>query len=177
MYHATARPQPGTKVPNLEDRRSPILIQCGIRLPTPPVPYSTMRNQPNTPRVTMDPRPTATRNLTANMGIKFSFSVKHESHLLRDTSPQGQLAWPASLDVPALLGEGWRPSPFREFIVKVHSRCDLSCDYCYMYELTDQSWRDQPRAMSEQTADMAARRIGNTPGAQPAGDHADLARR
>jgi uncharacterized protein len=30
-----------------------------------------------------------------------------------------------------------------EFIVKVHSRCDLSCDYCYMYEMADQSWRDQ----------------------------------
>src|SRR5580692_5031920 len=71
-----------------------------------------------------------------------------------------RLAWPASLDVPGLLEEGWRPSPFREFIVKVHSRCDLSCDYCYMYEMADQSWRDQPRAMSEQTADVTARRIG-----------------
>jgi len=70
------------------------------------------------------------------------------------------LTWPASLDVRALLDEGWRPSPFREFIVKVHSRCDLSCDYCYMYEMADQSWRDQPRAMSGQTADMTARRIG-----------------
>src|ERR1700746_395212 len=59
-----------------------------------------------------------------------------------------RLAWPAGLYVPALLEEGWRPSPFREFIVKVHSRCDLSCDYCYMYEMADQSWRDQPRAMS-----------------------------
>ncbi len=69
-------------------------------------------------------------------------------------------SWPALLDVRALLEDGWRPSPFREFIVKVHSRCDLSCDYCYMYEMADQSWRDQPRAMSEQTADMTARRIG-----------------
>ena len=64
------------------------------------------------------------------------------------------------IDVPALRGEGWRPYPFREFIVKVHSRCDLSCDYCYMYEMADQSWRDQPRTMSEETADMTARRIG-----------------
>lgn len=70
------------------------------------------------------------------------------------------LEWPASLDVSALLDEGWRPSPFREFIVKVHSRCDLSCDYCYMYEMADQSWRDQPRAMSPETAESAARRIG-----------------
>jgi uncharacterized protein len=34
---------------------------------------------------------------------------------------------------------GWRPVPFREFIVKVHSRCDLACDYCYMYEMADRS--------------------------------------
>src|ERR1700721_2969082 len=73
-----------------------------------------------------------------------------------------RLAWPAGLDVHALLGEGWRPSPFREFIVKVHSRCDLACDYCYMYEMADQSWRDQPRAMSEETADAPAHRTGDT---------------
>jgi uncharacterized protein len=54
----------------------------------------------------------------------------------------------------------WRPTPFREFIVKVHSRCDLSCDYCYMYESADQSWRDQPRAMSPEIAELTARRIG-----------------
>jgi uncharacterized protein len=70
------------------------------------------------------------------------------------------LDWPASLDVPSLLAEGWQPVPFREFIVKVHSRCDLSCDYCYMYEMADQSWRKQPRVMSSGTADLTARRIG-----------------
>jgi len=30
----------------------------------------------------------------------------------------------------------------REFIAKVHSRCDLARDYCYIYEMADQSWRD-----------------------------------
>src|SRR5437660_977702 len=68
--------------------------------------------------------------------------------------------WPAGLDVQALLSGGWSPSPFREFIVKVHSRCDLSCDYCYMYEMADQSWRDQPRRMSVDIAECAAWRIG-----------------
>jgi uncharacterized protein len=70
------------------------------------------------------------------------------------------LEWPSGLDVPALLADGWNPLPFREFIVKVHSRCDLSCDYCYMYEMADQSWREQPRVMSAETADLTARRIG-----------------
>jgi uncharacterized protein len=67
--------------------------------------------------------------------------------------------WPDTLDVRALLGQGWRPTPFREFILKVHSRCNLSCDYCYMYEMADQSWRRQPRKMAKQTVDHVAGRI------------------
>lgn len=68
--------------------------------------------------------------------------------------------WPFTLDVPALVAEGWQPVPFREFIVKVHSRCDLSCDYCYMYEMADQSWRDQPTRMSADIMEATALRIG-----------------
>src|SRR6202035_2167182 len=68
--------------------------------------------------------------------------------------------WPATLDVPALMADGWNPVPFREFIVKIHSRCDLACDYCYMYEMADQSWRDQPRRMSHEIAERTAMRIG-----------------
>ena len=48
------------------------------------------------------------------------------------------LEWPASLDVTSLLAAGWQPLPLREFIIKAHSRCDLACDYCYMYEMADQ---------------------------------------
>jgi uncharacterized protein len=70
------------------------------------------------------------------------------------------LEWPASLDVAALRASGWSPFPFKEFIVKVHSRCDLACDYCYVYEMADQSWRDRPRAMSVETAELTAQRIG-----------------
>jgi uncharacterized protein len=70
------------------------------------------------------------------------------------------LEWPSTLDVPELIANGWRPFPFREFIVKIHSRCDLSCDYCYMYEMADQSWRDQPRRMPVDIAERAASRIG-----------------
>jgi len=68
--------------------------------------------------------------------------------------------WPATLDVAALRAEGWNPIPFREFIVKIHSRCELACDYCYMYEMADQSWREQPRRMSRETAATTAKRIG-----------------
>lgn len=70
------------------------------------------------------------------------------------------LEWPFTLDVQALVADGWQPFPFREFIVKIHSRCDLKCDYCYMYEMADQTWHDRPRRMSDAIAEKTAVRIG-----------------
>ncbi|WP_344899698.1 FxsB family cyclophane-forming radical SAM/SPASM peptide maturase [Actinomadura meridiana] len=58
-----------------------------------------------------------------------------------------------------LLEHGWRPTPIRDFILKVHSRCNLACDYCYMYEMADQGWRRQPRRMSRQVVGRVAERI------------------
>jgi sulfatase maturation enzyme AslB (radical SAM superfamily) len=58
------------------------------------------------------------------------------------------------------LVDGWYPLPFREFIVKIHSRCDLSCDYCYMSEMANQSWREQLRVASDEVAELIARGIG-----------------
>ena len=74
--------------------------------------------------------------------------------------PKPGLEWPLTLDVPALMASGWQPIPFRQFVVKIHSRCDLACDYCYMYEMADQSWRGRPRRMSAEIAESAAMRIG-----------------
>lgn len=68
--------------------------------------------------------------------------------------------WPGTLDLTALRAEGWRPTPFRQFILKIHSRCNLACDYCYVYEMADQGWREQPRRMSREVVDATARRIG-----------------
>lgn len=50
--------------------------------------------------------------------------------------------------------------PFRQFVLKVHSRCDLACDHCYVYEHADQSWRGQPPTMSVETMAHLATRIG-----------------
>jgi uncharacterized protein len=58
------------------------------------------------------------------------------------------------------MAAGWKPIPFCEFVVKIHSRCDLACDYCYMYEMADQSWRDRPRRMSGEIAQRTVARIG-----------------
>ncbi|WP_083418358.1 cyclophane-forming radical SAM/SPASM peptide maturase YhhB [Pseudofrankia sp. BMG5.36] len=44
-------------------------------------------------------------------------------------------------------------------LVKVASRCNLACDYCYIYEHADQSWRHQPRLISYETTDLLARRL------------------
>ena len=63
------------------------------------------------------------------------------------------LEWPFTLDIPGLMAGGWRPIPFREFVVKVHSRCDLACDYCYMYEIADETWRARPGRMSVASAE------------------------
>jgi uncharacterized protein len=62
-------------------------------------------------------------------------------------------------NLDALRSGGWRPTPFTEFILKIHSRCDLSCRYCYVYEMADNSWRAQPKRMSKETIDHIAARI------------------
>ncbi|WP_344837861.1 FxsB family cyclophane-forming radical SAM/SPASM peptide maturase [Actinocorallia longicatena] len=76
---------------------------------------------------------------------------------LTTTGPNDE--WPTGLDVGELRRSGWNPIAFRVFVVKIHSRCDLACRYCYMYTLADQSWADKPARMSPETAAWTARRI------------------
>lgn len=53
-----------------------------------------------------------------------------------------------------------RPAvPLRQFVLKVHSRCDLACDHCYVYQSADQSWRGRPMAMSDEAIAWTAQRI------------------
>ncbi|WP_051712510.1 FxsB family cyclophane-forming radical SAM/SPASM peptide maturase [Spirillospora albida] len=75
------------------------------------------------------------------------------------TEPGAEVEWPLDLDVRALLEGGWRPTPFQQFVLKIHSRCNLSCAYCYMYEMADQGWQRQPRRMARPTIARVARRI------------------
>ncbi|UUU37229.1 radical SAM/SPASM protein FxsB, inactivated metallohydrolase extension form [Streptomyces sp. CA-210063] len=49
--------------------------------------------------------------------------------------------------------------PIQELILKIHSRCDLACDHCYVYEHADQSWRGRPPFIAEETLRQAARRL------------------
>ncbi|HEX2745877.1 MAG TPA: radical SAM protein, partial [Streptosporangiaceae bacterium] len=65
-----------------------------------------------------------------------------------DAGEAASQEWPTSLDVGLLRSRGWQPTPFRQFVIKMHSRCNLACDYCYMYTMADQSWRSLPAKMS-----------------------------
>ncbi|MFC0532767.1 FxsB family cyclophane-forming radical SAM/SPASM peptide maturase [Phytohabitans kaempferiae] len=47
----------------------------------------------------------------------------------------------------------------RHYVLKVHGRCDLACDHCYVYEHADQTWRTKPRAITPETVQAAAKRI------------------
>jgi uncharacterized protein len=62
----------------------------------------------------------------------------------------------SSLDI---VPPSWRPQPFRQFILKIHSRCDLACDHCYVYTMADQRWSTRPRVMSVETVRQTAMRI------------------
>jgi uncharacterized protein len=56
-----------------------------------------------------------------------------------------------------------QPVPLRvqEAILKVASRCNLNCSYCYVYNKGDESWRDQPRVMSRDVVDALMIRVRN----------------
>jgi uncharacterized protein len=49
--------------------------------------------------------------------------------------------------------------PFTTFVVKVASRCNLNCSYCYMYNLADRTYLGQPATMTPAVAEAMAERI------------------
>jgi uncharacterized protein len=67
--------------------------------------------------------------------------------------------WPAADDVESATARGFRPRPFREFVFKIHQRCNLACDYCYVYTMGDTSWRTRPAVMPAEVLRVAAARV------------------
>ncbi|MDT0568025.1 FxsB family cyclophane-forming radical SAM/SPASM peptide maturase [Streptomyces sp. DSM 3412] len=55
--------------------------------------------------------------------------------------------------------------PLRQFVLKMHSRCDLACDHCYVYEHADQSWSRRPVVVSDEVLRATAERIAEHAGA------------
>jgi uncharacterized protein len=45
-------------------------------------------------------------------------------------------------------------------LLKVASRCNLDCGYCYVYHMGDQGWREQPKLMSAAVLERVADRLG-----------------
>ena len=52
-----------------------------------------------------------------------------------------------------------RGKTISQYVLKVHSRCDLACDHCYVYEHADQSWRHRPICIEPVVTRKAAARI------------------
>ncbi|MBO4140191.1 FxsB family radical SAM/SPASM domain protein [Micromonospora tulbaghiae] len=63
--------------------------------------------------------------------------------------------------------------PLRTFILKVVNRCNINCDYCYVFNGPDQSWRGLPVRMSVEVAHAVARRIAEHATAHDL-DHLDV---
>lgn len=55
--------------------------------------------------------------------------------------------------------EGCKATDLTEFVLKVSSRCNIDCSYCYMYKFGDGEYLRQPKIMSAQTARLFASRL------------------
>jgi len=44
-------------------------------------------------------------------------------------------------------------------LLKVASRCNINCGYCYVYNMGDASWANMPKSMSVQTVSAVARAL------------------
>ncbi len=49
--------------------------------------------------------------------------------------------------------------PINTYVIKVASRCNINCTYCYMYNLEDSSYLKQPKFMSLETMEVLCRKI------------------
>ena len=49
--------------------------------------------------------------------------------------------------------------PILELVVKIASRCNLNCSYCYEYNMGDDSWKKAAKFMSDETAELLGKRI------------------
>jgi uncharacterized protein len=45
-------------------------------------------------------------------------------------------------------------------LVKLASRCNLDCDYCYVYRMSDDGWREQPKKITIKTISAVAHQLG-----------------
>ncbi|MFD4736326.1 FxsB family cyclophane-forming radical SAM/SPASM peptide maturase [Streptomyces virginiae] len=119
---------------------------------TDPAPSDTAPTAPSDAAPHPDPPagPGPHAGLGPRVDVAVAQQVRHARHA----------PWPYTrLDVAAARAAGHRPHPIRQFVLKTRSRCNLACTYCYVYEMADQGWREQPPAMTPATIARAAQRI------------------
>ncbi|MFD4600915.1 radical SAM/SPASM protein FxsB, inactivated metallohydrolase extension form [Streptomyces sp. NPDC058464] len=56
--------------------------------------------------------------------------------------------------------------PLRQLVLKIHSRCDLLCDHCYVYQHADQSWQSRPTFIRPDTVRSVAARLAEYVGSR-----------
>lgn len=52
-------------------------------------------------------------------------------------------------------------SKIRTFFLRIAARCNLNCDYCYVFKHRDMSWKNMPPIMDDKTVSMFAKRLLN----------------
>ena len=68
--------------------------------------------------------------------------------------------WPVDTPgVDSLAGAGWSVKPFQQFVLKLHGQCNLTCDYCYMYQFGEQMSSSRSKIMSPVLMRHSSRRI------------------
>lgn len=50
-------------------------------------------------------------------------------------------------------------SVIQTFFLRVSARCNLACEYCYVFKHNDMSWRDLPQTVSRDTVALFAKRL------------------
>src|SRR4051812_39548977 len=51
-------------------------------------------------------------------------------------------------------------------LLKLASRCNLDCNYCYVYRMGDDGWRGQPKRMTVETVTIVAHQLAKLASAQ-----------
>lgn len=58
-------------------------------------------------------------------------------------------------------GEKKTQPPITSYVLKIASRCNLNCKYCYVYNLTDKTYLDQPAVMSSEIVQATIEKARN----------------